>query len=710
MVFPPDYAERVYAGITGKIIGVYLGRPVEGWDAAAITSRYTSVSGYLAQPVVVTDDDISGMLTFLRALPDNNYPDTLDARQVGETWLDYILENRSTLWWGGIGVSTEHTAYQRLRDGITAPTSGSAATNGPIIAEQIGGQIFVDGWGMIAPGDPERAADFAEQASRVSHDGAAIHAARIVAAMESAAFLEEDIDRIIDIALELIPRDSLIAELVSSVRSWCTEFGFETALTRIREQYNPNIYPGVAHVVPNHAIVIYALIASRGDFGRGIVAATEAGWDTDCNAGTVGCILAIRRGIAAIEPNWRDPVADRILVSSADGGRAISDSVIETRRIVAAAEHLSPVSNGGDDDRAGAPPDRRYPTPEISTTPRFTFEFTGSVQGFRAENARVTNVATQSGRALLITVEGDGSAATPTFIQADEGTMAVYELLASPTLEPGQILTAVVSAETEATIAPIIRHYDFVSNRDGSGEEATLAEQRGPNHGVTAGQTATITWQIPETGGCPIAQVGLAVAGPAHTRTNVLLHSLDWTGAPTLSLGPPQSAGPGTPFHWRRSWVDLVDTWNVDSARAFSLAHGRGRGLLVRGTEDWDNYEISATLWSPLSRAFGVAARVCGRRRFYALLLTDEGRLQIVRSDRTEVVLADVAYPRQIEKEYNLALRVENQNLSGAINGHVVVRARDDRPLAGGGAALVVEEGSIESDRVEIRGLSGPHR
>jgi hypothetical protein len=28
---PPDYIERVYAGVLGKIIGVYLGRPFEGW-------------------------------------------------------------------------------------------------------------------------------------------------------------------------------------------------------------------------------------------------------------------------------------------------------------------------------------------------------------------------------------------------------------------------------------------------------------------------------------------------------------------------------------------------------------------------------------------------------------------------------------------------------------------------------------------------------
>ena len=31
MTLPHDYAERVYAGVLGKIIGVYLGRPFEGW-------------------------------------------------------------------------------------------------------------------------------------------------------------------------------------------------------------------------------------------------------------------------------------------------------------------------------------------------------------------------------------------------------------------------------------------------------------------------------------------------------------------------------------------------------------------------------------------------------------------------------------------------------------------------------------------------------
>jgi hypothetical protein len=69
--------------------------------------------------------------------------------QIGQTWLNYLIEEKTILWWGGMGNSTEHTAYLRLKNGIPAPHSGSIATNGKIVAEQIGSQIFIDGWAMI---------------------------------------------------------------------------------------------------------------------------------------------------------------------------------------------------------------------------------------------------------------------------------------------------------------------------------------------------------------------------------------------------------------------------------------------------------------------------------------------------------------------------------------------------------------------------------
>ena len=171
-------------------------------------------------PLIVTDDDITGTFTFFRALEDSGYDPDLGSEAVGRAWLNYLIENRTILWWGGLGHSTEHTAYLRLKSGIPAPRSGSAELNGQVTSEQIGAQIFIDAWAMASPGDPARAAALARTAARVSHDGEAVHAAALLAAMEAQAFVEGDLDRLLDTGLSFIPRDSVIAGVIGDLRDW----------------------------------------------------------------------------------------------------------------------------------------------------------------------------------------------------------------------------------------------------------------------------------------------------------------------------------------------------------------------------------------------------------------------------------------------------------------------------------------------------------
>src|SRR5215467_2069359 len=133
----------------------------------------------LNQPLVVTDDDVAGTFTFVRALEDYRLSPDLSAEEIGKAWLNYIVEERSILWWGGSGNSTEHTAWLNLKRGMPAPQSGSIATNGATVAEQIGAQIFIDGWAMVAPGQPKLAAELARKAGSVSHDGESVHAAML---------------------------------------------------------------------------------------------------------------------------------------------------------------------------------------------------------------------------------------------------------------------------------------------------------------------------------------------------------------------------------------------------------------------------------------------------------------------------------------------------------------------------------------------------
>ena len=77
MELDKKYEEKVYAGVLGKIIGVYLGRPFEGWTYERIMEELGPINYYvndkLKKPICVTDDDITGTFTFLRALRDFNY-------------------------------------------------------------------------------------------------------------------------------------------------------------------------------------------------------------------------------------------------------------------------------------------------------------------------------------------------------------------------------------------------------------------------------------------------------------------------------------------------------------------------------------------------------------------------------------------------------------------------------------------------------------
>src|SRR5579862_10073738 len=86
------FAEQTYAGVLGKLIGVYLGRAVEGWSYRNIRERFGEIDYYVNDqvgwPLIVPDDDISGTFLFFRALEDNGFPREMAAKMVGETWLN----------------------------------------------------------------------------------------------------------------------------------------------------------------------------------------------------------------------------------------------------------------------------------------------------------------------------------------------------------------------------------------------------------------------------------------------------------------------------------------------------------------------------------------------------------------------------------------------------------------------------------------------
>ena len=683
---PNDYAERVYAGVLGKVIGVYLGRPFEGWTYEKIQEQLGDIEYYvhnkLNVPLIVTDDDISGTFTFVRALADNHFDVDITAQQIGETWLNYLIEKRTILWWGGLGNSTEHTAYLRLKNGVQAPDSGSMALNGKVVSEQIGAQIFIDGWAMVSPGDPDQAAALSEKAARVSHDGEAVYGAIVMAVLEAMAFVEQDTNKLLDTALDYIPQDSVIRKLIDDVRTWhAKEPDWRATREILAANYGYDKYGGNCHMVPNHGLIIHSLLHGENDFSETMKIINTCGWDTDCNSGNVGCLMGIKNGLQGIDlglnkgADWRGPVADRIYIPTADPTWGISDcareavEIINSGRALAAEELWQPKGN--------AP---------------FHFEFPGSVQGFTITSGtgEIENVEGHSStgkRTLRLQGDAETRFGTPVFTPSVDIARYFdgkgYALMASPRVYPGQTINGRISGSGSANLylASYGGDDEVVISR---GEPAQLNE-------------SGVTFSMPVPSVQPVFEIGVELLEGGV----VFLDYLSWSGEPEVTFRQPDTPkGKHPSAMWRRAWVNGVDElWTF--AESFRLMQNEGRGLIVQGTRDWRNYTVTADVTPHMAKAAGIAARVQGMRRYYGLLIGRDKKVRIIKMVNEESILASADFNWSFGDTIELSLTVDGDKIIGVANGVEVLKT-EDSTLACGGIALIAEEGRTATNSVRV--------
>ncbi len=663
-----EYAERVYSGVLGKLIGVYLGRPVENWSYERIAAEIGDVDYYIherrGRRLIITDDDISGTFTFLRALEDYGFNPNLTSQQVGQTWLNYLIEKTTILWWGGMGNSTEHTAYLRLKSGIQAPKSGAAELNSKVLSEQIGAQIFIDGWGLICPGDPTGAARYAEIAARVSHDGEAVYGAQVIATMVAQAFDEPSIDELMETGLRHIPSDSIIARLIHDVRSWhATEKDWRENRARLEAEYGYDKFSGQCHIVPNHGLILLSLLHGEGDFDRSMFIVNTAGWDTDCNSGNVGTILGVRNGLAGLNgKDWRGPVADRLFLPSADGGRSITDAVRESlvvTNVARALAKLDPIV-----PKEGA---------------RFHFSFRDSVQGWRCNVPGEGEVSNPTGTGLRLKHTGGTPVrfGTDTFIPPETKDMKTgYVLVANPTLYPGQRVALNLACHTGARGRVFLAHYN-------SQDETDVIN--GPEFELSGRESATLEWVIPDTEGFPIHQIGIEL-----DRGDVELDRLHWDGIPTASF----PILPGTMA--ARAWAKSMDRFEYERDRYDYLVHNDGIGLLTHGAADWTDYRVDCRITPKMAVSAGIAVRVQGLRRYYAVVFAEAGTIRIEKSLDGRKTLAQTSFPWEEHQDYQVEVEAQSNRIRVWIDGRLTLTAVDARqPLTGGAFGFIVESGCM---------------
>jgi len=527
-LFDNVYFQKTYAGWMGKIIGIRMGSPIEGWTHEKIRETYGEIDYYKSEyNDYAADDDSNGPAFFIRCLSDfsaDKKPITVE--QMGETWLNYVSSHRGFFWWGGYGISTEHTAYENLKSGITAPRSGSILQNGQAVSEQIGGQIFVDSWGFVFPANPSLAADYAQMMVSVSHDGDGIVGGRFIAACISAAYCSSSIAEVIQKSLLVIPETSHYAFVVREIVSFYgkdEKKDWKRCLSFVQKTFGYDKYPGNCHIIPNAAIILLSLLYGEEDFGKSQLICNTCGWDTDCNAGNVGSILGVFKGIEGIEQKWIDPIRDLLISSSVIGSLNI-DTVSNTAMYFCTLGCKMAAVN----------------LPEIWTERSnlegrvFHFDFQKSTQAFRTStnNVSIENCERSvlpNHRSLCISANQASSmnVFVKTFYSPDDLTDSRYDPSFTPILFPGQNVTAVLRNISSQKIEVTLSVYDL-RNKTTYSAKLFLHSQ----------ETGTLTLKIPRIEHGLICRFDLTVCPASKYPEDlaILLDSVSFKGSPEYSI------------------------------------------------------------------------------------------------------------------------------------------------------------------------------
>lgn len=651
--------ERIYSGFLGMNAGIRLGAPVEpaAWDFQRIGQLCGDIRGYVRDyKNFAADDDVNGPVYFLRSLLDNGVHNELTPQAVGEAWLNYARDGIGLYWWGGEGVSTEHTAYNNLKKGIPAPRSGSIEQNGVILAEQIGGQIFIDTWGLICLGDPHKAAQLATTAASVSHDGNGLYGAAFIAACIAAAYTAQSVDEIMDTAMAQIPADSTYAAVVRAVRDFHKAHpeDWHGCMQYLMEHWGYDKYGGVCHIIPNAGVCVLAMLYGAGDFSRTIEIATMCGWDTDCNAGNIGTILGVYCGLDGIPAHYRDPMNDLIVLSGISGYLNNLDVPTYCKMLY----RLSMALYGKEADAGVVLP--------RGGEQRFDFTLPGSTHGLRLSNSlRFAKHPVEGGMQLIVDrilpVDNCDVYYKP-FYRREDFDDERYKPVFSPTVYSGQTFRASMVPHFILPGEVYVRPYVLTAVRKERFD--------GQVQWLHDGQKLELEFRIPDTCGDCIAQLGFHIEAAPDTTARVfaVLDQLEMsvTGKPEYHVATAlcrEEFLQQTPFSLNRG------SWHTDGGVLRCIATEPAQAYTG------NYYATDVSLVSDVEAGEGTClmARAAGARNYLAAGFLKNGKvgLGVHKAGTCREYLTD--FPWEAGRVYHTGLKVEGRFVTLSVDGREIL-------------------------------------
>lgn len=250
-----------------------------------------------------SDDDTN--YTVLSSVIVDKFTDRFTSYDVAKTWLEKQPKSAYC--------TAERVAFLNIAKGYLPPET--AIYKNPF-REWIGAQIRVDYYGYINPGDPKKAAHMAYRDARVSHVKNGIYSSMLIAAIIAAAACCNNVKDAINYGLYQIPQTSRLYKAVMKVlKQYESGMTCEKCFESIHEEYDEHSGHHWCHAISNTCIVIASLLYGNNDYAKSICLAVQTGFDTDCNAATVGSVIGMLKGIEYIPDYWTAPIKNKLETS-----------------------------------------------------------------------------------------------------------------------------------------------------------------------------------------------------------------------------------------------------------------------------------------------------------------------------------------------------------------------------------------------------------
>ncbi|MCC7292808.1 MAG: ADP-ribosylglycohydrolase family protein [Phycisphaerales bacterium] len=320
-----EYARKVHASWIGQCVGNMFGL---GYENLFIDEPMPHGQDPVWAPWVLdlirqadgafSDDDTDVEYMYLLAMEaakdEQGGSRDVTCEELARRWMHHV---RSHVW------VANRAALGLMHHGLRPPATGRQGVSPHWF--QIDAQLVNEIWGVTAPGMLRHAADRSAWAARVMADGWGIEPTIHYGVMYAAAFFENDVAGLVDLAGAFLPQDGRFARTVRHLRElhaahpddWCaarrqvcqTYFHEEDPATKTI--WNANL---------NAAAGILALLYGGGDFRRTLEMCCRIGFDTDNQAATMCGLVAMLVGVEGIpdellfplpERRWDQPLNDR---------------------------------------------------------------------------------------------------------------------------------------------------------------------------------------------------------------------------------------------------------------------------------------------------------------------------------------------------------------------------------------------------------------